>query len=105
MGAAIAKLRPLRRSGSDTIVMYRFWCPGCNEPHAVAVHPGEPQPVWEFNGDLEKPTFSPSIVSYRMEGKKRITLCHSYVRDGKIQFLNDCQHNLAGQTVELPDVD
>jgi hypothetical protein len=31
--------------------------------------------------------------------------CHSYVTNGRIQFLSDCHHSLAGQTVELPDWD
>ena len=30
--------------------------------------------------------------------------CHSYVKDGQIQFLNDCSHVLAGQTVDLPEL-
>ena len=29
------------------------------------------------------------------------SVCHSFVTDGKIQFLGDCTHELAGQTVEL----
>lgn len=29
--------------------------------------------------------------------------CHSFVTDGRIQFLGDCTHSLAGQTVDLPD--
>jgi hypothetical protein len=28
--------------------------------------------------------------------------CHSFVVDGQIQFLGDCTHKLAGQTVPLP---
>jgi hypothetical protein len=32
------------------------------------------------------------------------TVCHSYVTDGKIRFLDDCTHELAGKTVELEDV-
>jgi hypothetical protein len=31
--------------------------------------------------------------------------CHSFVTDGKIQFLPDCYHSLKGQTVELPEWD
>ena len=31
-------------------------------------------------------------------------VCHSFVTDGRIQFLNDCTHALAGQTVDLPDM-
>ena len=30
-------------------------------------------------------------------------VCHSFIRDGRIQFLGDCTHHLAGQTVDLPD--
>ena len=30
-------------------------------------------------------------------------ICHSFVKDGQIQFLSDCSHELAGQTVPLPD--
>ncbi len=32
-------------------------------------------------------------------------LCHSFVRDGRIEFLGDCTHKLAGQTIELPEVE
>ena len=31
-------------------------------------------------------------------------VCHSFVTDGRIQFLGDCTHDLAGHTVELPDL-
>ena len=30
------------------------------------------------------------------------TVCHSFVNNGRIQFLLDCTHHLAGQTVNLP---
>lgn len=53
-----------------------------------------------FNFDLERPTFSPSIL-FKTTG----LVCHSYVQDGRIQFLGDCTHPLAGQTIELPDLD
>lgn len=33
------------------------------------------------------------------------SVCHSFVRDGRIQFLSDCTHKLANQTVDLPDID
>ena len=29
-------------------------------------------------------------------------VCHSFITDGRIQFLNDCTHALAGHTVPLP---
>lgn len=77
-------------------------------------------PMWTFNGDEEKPTLSPSIL---VRGTKPISdqeaerimrgeniepipiVCHSFVTDGKIQFLTDSTHALAGQTVELPEAD
>ena len=30
--------------------------------------------------------------------------CHSFIKDGQIQFLGDCTHSLAGQTVALPNL-
>ncbi|MHC8396108.1 hypothetical protein ACYZT8_21075 [Pseudomonas sp. LB3P93] len=30
-------------------------------------------------------------------------VCHSFVIDGCIQFLGDCTHELASQTVDLPE--
>jgi len=33
-----------------------------------------------------------------------VNICHSFIRDGKIQFLGDCTHALAGQTVDLPEL-
>lgn len=88
----------------DRAVM--FWCPGCDGPHAVGMRP--PGPVWAFNGNNEAPTFSPSVLS-TYNGKDADTpegipsVCHSFVTDGRIQFLGDSTHKLAGQTVDLPD--
>jgi hypothetical protein len=31
--------------------------------------------------------------------------CHFFVRDGQIQFLEDCHHNLKGKTVPMEDLD
>lgn len=84
-----------------------FHCPGCKYGHGIrSAPPKNPdypnQAVWTFNGDLEKPTFSPSYLT----GTKNFTerRCHSYIKDGMIEFLSDCWHPLAGQTVELPDI-
>jgi hypothetical protein len=99
---------------------YIFFCPGCESRHNI----GE---GWTFNGDYERPTFTPSVLvrsGHYTEGHQVDTcwctynaahpddpapfacfVCHSYVTDGKIQFLSDCTHALAGQTVDLPDID
>lgn len=54
---------------------------------------------WKFNGDYEKPTFYPSM--YCDFGENRIT--HCFVKEGKIEYLNDCTHEMAGQTVDCLD--
>lgn len=55
---------------------------------------------------MEKPTFSPSIlVTLRWsqaDDTMKDEICHSFVNDGRIQFLADCTHALAGQTVDIP---
>lgn len=72
-------------------------CPGCNTEHKVYVNEG---PVtWDWNGSLDEPTFTPSLRVQYGQGQ----VCHSYITDGKITYLNDCTHPLAGvQNVELP---
>jgi hypothetical protein len=85
-----------------------FICPGCGYLHCLNIRPSESRPSWEFNGDYDKPTFQPSILmkTYKYEGEEKIDICcHSFVTDGKIQFLSDCTHELAGQTIELPDLE
>jgi len=96
-----------------------FWCPGCDGAHQVRVGDG-PGPRWGYNGNPDQPTFTPSIL---VRGVDRLTddeharimagehverrpiVCHSFVTDGRIQFLGDCTHALAGQTVDLPEFD
>lgn len=57
-------------------------------------------PCWSWNGDMEKPTLKPSILTTGGNWK-----CHTFVNDGLVQFLGDCTHELAGKTVELLEVD
>lgn len=90
-------------------VAYAFVCPGCDIYHQFhvrkATRPAEDNPVWTFDGDVERPTFSPSLLVRWDEGPEHERrVCHSFVRDGRIQFLGDCTHDLAGQTVDLPDI-
>lgn len=74
---------------------YHFWCPGCKIYHGCKTGPNG----WQFNGDVVKPTFKPSLLV--TGGDIR---CHSFIEDGCMRFLNDCTHELAGQTVPLePD--
>lgn len=98
---------------------WMFHCPACNCSHG-------PADTWTFNGNVEKPTFRPSILvkwfkyddldkiigpdgkiivgeNGKVAGKDMI--CHSFVTDGKIEYLNDSTHALAGQTIDLPEWD
>ncbi|MEL7600579.1 MAG: DUF6527 family protein [Proteiniphilum sp.] len=88
-----------------------FHCPGCNEIHIVDSR-------WTFNENVNAPTVSPSVlVRYRhpkghsnenpapvdYSGEYVEEVCHSFIRDGKIQFLSDCTHELKGKTIEIPN--
>lgn len=82
---------------------YHFHCEGCDSAHVVYVT-GNDVPNWSFNGNEEKPTFKPSILARWTEGiEEKKMVCHSFVTDGRIKYLNDCTHNLKGKTVELLD--
>lgn len=83
------------------------YCPACLQLHVFAVElpPGFSEDIWTFNGDYDKPTFAPSMLVFVPEGGGRgKTHCHSFVRDGRIEFCSDSPHALSGQTVDLPDV-
>lgn len=107
--------------------IYFFFCPGCQCRHLVYTNePAASGSRWIFNGDINNPTISPSLlirtghyvpgqenercwcnyIAEHPEEKDQVphcSVCHSFIRAGKIQFLPDCSHHLAGQTVDLPD--
>lgn len=89
---------------------YGFFCAACDSPHIIPTGPG--QQGWHFDGNLAQPTFSPSILvrsgsavepNFADEPGDPPRVCHSFVRGGQIQYLSDCDHHLAGQTVPLAD--
>lgn len=59
------------------------WCPGCDSRHHFTVEvldpsytrsDGSPEPVWDWDGNLVTPTFSPSLLCY-----SSVHLCeHTY---------------------------
>jgi Family of unknown function (DUF6527) len=89
-------------SSDGSEVLIDVTCPGCGYGHPFRIK-GE-GPMWTWNGDMVKPTFSPSMLCNATvnNGANR---CHSFVKDGSIQFLSDCWHELKGQTVPLPPYD
>ena len=82
---------------------------------------------WTWNGNTGKPTLRPSILTqcghfapgfkadefcwckYYKEHPDETSgfkcyRCHTWVNDGRVQFLPDCSHELAGQTLDLLEV-
>lgn len=81
----------------DHGLTYLHWCPGCERLHPINVgKPNSYNAIWKFDGNLEAPTFSPSI--------NIVGQCHYIISGGNIQFISDSKHKLAGQTVPLPDI-
>lgn len=86
----------------QTGTVLAFFCPGCQDVHQVRLQDTTRPGGWTFNGDYERPTFTPSIAVDWYEGPERVhQVCHSHVSDGHIQFLGDCTHALVGQTVPI----
>lgn len=98
----------LRRSAAG----YIHYCPGCNSTHHFVTDSSSGGPVWGFDGNIELPTFTPSMRVYdpakrSKDGTESIperTRCHYFLTGGAIQFLGDCSHDLKGQTIPLPDL-
>lgn len=96
-----------------------FYCLGCKEEHVIT-------PAWGWNGSYDKPTFTSSHITWsghydpsgrggcwcefnknliaKGEEPSKFTCkrCHSMIKDGKQEYLGDCTHDMAGQTVDIP---
>lgn len=99
----------LKRSNRNNVREVVFTCPGCKFDHLIPYSRPElgydsTGPCWEFNGSEESPTLTPSILVQSGPSEKR-EVCHSFVTSGNIQFLGDCTHELANQTVPLNEID
>lgn len=122
--------RKLRRWAADGQAGYRYWCQGCGGPHSIRTEgPGS----WGFNGDVERPVFTPSVLltstRFTAKGQEDFDawheagmparnglkfdsepyVCHSFVgcngaQPGEVIFLGDCTHALAGTVQPLPDL-
>lgn len=57
--------------------------------------------AWTWNGSLSRPTLRPSVLTTRQRESFR---CHSFIKDGTAQFLDDTTHDLRGKVVPLLDV-
>ena len=72
---------------------YEMPCPGCGFSHTIT------NKIWTLTWKDGKPTLSPSVLS--KWGRNKENICHIFVRGGKIQYLTDCTHELAGKTIDM----
>ena len=134
-GAGLRGMRRYAMGGGNDVPdadkgeQFWFWCNGCSTHHRYitkwtrqeredAAKEGRkaPLPTWTWNGSIDRPTFSPSLLYTWTDhvdcnppdfcrtpnctnGKKRV--CHLFVTDGQARYLSDCTHALAGKTVPV----
>lgn len=74
-------------------------CPACKTSHYMRLRQftNDERPSWVFNGDLDKPSLSPSV-------NNKTFGCHFFIKDGFIEYCGDCKHELKGKKIELPDI-
>lgn len=90
-----------------------LWCPACDDLHRITL---DAPNSWTWDGNETAPTIGPSILvtgvqwapdqHFYKPGHAAVPAggqirCHSFVIAGQWQFLADCTHTLAGQTVPL----
>jgi hypothetical protein len=90
-----------------------FFCPGCQGPHAPRIAHGretvlsveqtqQRAGLWAWNGSLDAPTLTPSIKVTSTDDDV-VNVCHSFLTDGQMHFLDDCSHAYRGQVVPLAE--
>ena len=85
------------------------WCPACEEMHPLPHS-------WDFDGNVEKPTFSPSFAQTFVHwtegvdeetnlgrGEKQHRLCHYIITGGIINFCSDSWHRRT-DSVPMPPI-
>ena len=88
-------------------VGYAHYCPACKQTHVYYVDkPTRRGARWGFDGNIDKPTFTPSMNIGWGDEKRPATMgrCHYFITDGQIRYCGDCTHDLKGQTVPLPEL-
>lgn len=155
----VARIWEHQDSEGRTMREVLTYCPGCKSSHPFTIDnggqvrpDGSQRPVWEWDRDLDSPTFSPSMLVYSSvrvcDSKHEVRVCpdpdncgqsshkimnyyevddedqwtyghetsiedhncswgncHSFLKNGIWQFLDDCAHELRGMVpmVPLPD--
>lgn len=100
MPALSSKLRSI--TDGNGAKGFAHWCPGCREVHLVwhTKGPRKHKVTWDWNGDAENPTVTPSL---RIETPHERKVCHYRLEAGFIKYCSDSTHRLRGQNVVLPN--
>lgn len=83
-----------------------FVCPGCVQMdgtagiHMLPVNTDAISPSWDWDGNLDRPSVSPSIRSGKPPGK----VCHKFLYEGIFQYLADSTHDLKGKHIQAVDL-
>jgi hypothetical protein len=101
----------VRRDDAGNILDYAVYCTACRRLHYF---PNDGR--WSFNGDVDRPTFSPSMNEaigpiddpdaarkhgVKPGGKAR---CHFIVTDGEITYCSDCTHHHCAKRMPLEEI-
>jgi hypothetical protein len=90
-------MRGTKLMETEEIGTYLHWCPGCKRLHPINTQKHNAyNAIWSFDGNIEQPTFSPSI--------NLVGYCHYFITAGKILYCTDTKHEFSGQTIDLPDI-
>ena len=88
----VGKLRVTLFYLDKKIARLNALCPACMYEHGFNVdiddhgHWGKNQSVWEFDGNYESPTFSPSMLANKDSWKQDQPICHSFLENGKMEI-------------------
>ena len=89
----LSKYVAVSGSGEDRRII--VFCPACEDIHCLSTR-------WTWNGDVNRPTFAPSIKVTLSWGEDHVMhRCHSWLRNGEWTYCRDSTHALAGGTAPL----
>lgn len=106
----------LRKISCEGGTAYAHYCPGCCAVHVIWTVRTMGGAVWTFNGNVEKPTFHPSVRFFtpRVVDEDgtvwpEVMLCHYFITDGVQKFCGDSEHEQKEKRgnvplIELPDM-
>lgn len=79
---------------TDVAGDYQHWCEGCKCMHQINTERANMNNArWKFDGNMEQPTFTPSVnISWENHKDEVMSRCHYTITAGMVQFHGDCTH-------------